>query len=179
MIYLIGVDHEIQHDGIGCASLSLRNKFSVFLKNKIVEYDITLLAEEFSEEALYEISKGKIATVKNVAEELKSEKPKVEHKFCDPNKKERKIIGIPCREEIKSMLNIQGPVCENSVEDNRIKEEERKYYPTREQFWFGEISNYLNRNIIFVCGAEHVRNFEILLTEKKYKPIILVESWGK
>lgn len=172
MIYLIGVYHNIQHDGNGCADLSVRNKFQVFLMGKVKKYDIVLLAEEFSEEALQEHN-ATAGTLKYGADRLN-----IKHLFCDPNKEERKIIGILCREKIKSALNIRGGVHADSAEENRIKEKQKEYHPVREMFWFEKISNYLDRNIIFVCGADHVRSFETLLTSKEHKPVVLVENWA-
>lgn len=176
MIYLIGVNnHNIQHDGNGCADLSLRNKFSAFLKNKIVEYDIALLAEEFSEEALYKTSKGNMTTAQSAVKDLKAENLKIEHRFCDPDEEKRKEIGIPSRDEIKSKLGLRGPILLDSIQDKQIKEELRKYYPTREQFWFNKISDCFDRNILFLCGSNHIESFSLLLNSRQYKTEILCE----
>lgn len=170
MIYLIGINHNLQHNGNGSANLySLRNKFSAFLNEKIQEYGITLLAEEFNEEAL------KInAAIDTVAQHI-TDKLKIEHIFCDPNTEERQNIGIPSRAEIKSALSIKGLVV-SLEDDNRIKEEQRKYHPIREMYWFGKIEKYLHENLIFVCGADHLKGFEALLSSKGYKPVVLAEN---
>lgn len=176
MTYLIGLNHNIQHNGNGCADLSVRNKFSIFLKERIKEYAISLVAEEFNEDCLKN-SKGTVSTAHKVVEELKSEGLIIEHEFCDPNEKEREAIGIPRREEIKSMLNIHGLVIENSAEDNRIKEEQRKYHHVREKSWFNITEKHLNKNLIFICGADHIKSFEALLTTKGHETVVLVENW--
>lgn len=184
MIYLIGVnDHNIQHDGNGCADLSLRNKFSAFLRNKIKELGIDLLAEEFNEDALYKVSHGKIATVKNVVEELKSEKLKIGHRFCEPSKTYRKLKNILSSSEILSKkLNIHSyKESSPNLDKNQQKifnSEKKKSFLARETFWFEQISNSLDKNIIFVCGADHVERFGALLLEKGYKSIVLVKYWG-
>ncbi len=181
MIYLVGVNnHNIQHDGIGCADLFLRNKFSAFLKNEIVEHDIVLLAEEFNEEALYKISKGNIATVQNVVKDLRAENFKIEHRFCEPSIDERELRGILSPAEILSKkLNIKIERKLNENEQKIFDEEKMKSFFARESIWFEKISNYLDRNVIFVCGVDHIRSFEILLTDKRYKPIILIENWSE
>ena len=171
MIYLIGVNHKIQHNRDGDTGLSLRNKFSAFLVSKVKEYNITLLAEEFSEQAFQE-SNATIDTVKDVAEKLS-----IKHLFCDPNKKERKGINIPCREEIKNTFNIHGPVIGSSSEDSRIKEEQRKYHNVRENFWYNRIEKHISKNLIFICGADHMKSFETLLVGKGHKTIVLIENW--
>jgi len=182
MIYLVGIsDHNVQHNGNGCADLFVRNKFSMFLKEKIKEYDISLVAEEFNEDALYEVSKGNISTVKNVAEELKSEGLKIEHRFCELSKNERKARNILSPSEIYSeKLNIHrysGPKPKLDKDQQKIFDGEmEKSFLARETVWSEKISDYIDRNVIFVCGVDHVRSFELLLTGKEYKPMILVEN---
>ena len=185
MIYLIGIsDHNIQHNGNNSADPFLRNKFSIFLKEKIKEHNIILVAEEFNEDALHKVSNGNIATVKNVVEELKSGKLKIEHRFCEPSEAYRKLKNILSPSEILSKkLNIHsygesGPNLDKDQQkifDSEIK----KSFSARETFWFEKIGNYLDRNVIFVCGADHVRSFGALLTRKGYRPTVLIESWGK
>jgi len=166
MIYLIGIiDHGFQHDVIGSVDENARRKFLLYLESTIKRYKASLISEENSEEALRESN----STIRPIADKLN-----IKHLFCDPDREERNNIGIPSREEIKSMLNIQGLVCENSVEDNQIKEEQRKYHPIREKFWFGKIEPYLSEVIIFLCGFDHIKSFEFLLIDKGYTPKVLV-----
>ncbi|MBI3335067.1 MAG: hypothetical protein HY001_01035 [Candidatus Portnoybacteria bacterium] len=168
MVYLIGIKHEFQHNGHGGINGHVREKFISCLENEIKIHSVFLVAEEFSEEALQK-SDATISTLKHVADKLK-----INHFFCDPNTEERKIIGIPSREEIKNTLNIKGPVYENSVDDNRIEEEQRKYHQIRENFWLEKIKIYLKKPIIFLCGLDHLENFKLLLDNKGYETEVLV-----
>jgi len=185
MIYLIGIsDHNIQHNGNNSADPFLRNKFSIFLKEKIKEHNIILVAEEFNEDALHKVSNGNIATVKNVVEELKSEKLKIEHRFCEPSEAYRKSKNILSPSEILSKtLNIHsyGESCPNLDKNQQkiFKSEMKKSFLARETFWFEKIRGYLDKNMIFVCGVDHIGSFELLLTKKGHKPMILVENWEK
>jgi hypothetical protein len=173
MIYLIGVDHKIQHNGNGCADLFLRNKFSAFLKDKIQEYNITLLAEEFNEDCLKN-SKANIATIKSVAEESK-----IEHRFCELSENERKKRKILSSNEIYSeKLNIHsynGSKPNLNKEQQEIFDEEmEKSFLQRETEWFCKIRDDLDRNILFVCGSDHIKSFKTLLIGKGYKPMVLI-----
>lgn len=174
MIYLIGVDHKIQHNGIGCADLSLRNKFSAFLKDKIQEYGITLLAEEFNEDCLKNLKD--IATIKNVAEELK-----IEHRFCELSENERKVRKILSPSEIYSeKLNIHsysGLKPNLNKEQGEIFDKEmEKSFLQRETEWFCKISDCLNtKNILFICGSDHLESFLLLLNSRQCKVKILFD----
>lgn len=172
MIYLIGVNHNIQHDGNNCADLSLRNKFSAFLKNKIKEYGIVLLAEEFNEDCLKN-SKGNIATVKSVAEESK-----IEHRFCEPRENERKSRNILSPNEIYSkkldIHSYHGSSPNLNEDQQKIFDREmEKAVLARETEWFQKISDCLDRNILFVCGQDHIESFLLLLNSRQYKVKIL------
>lgn len=167
MIYIIAIKHESQHNG-PYSNEVLRNKLVFYLENAIKKYAISLIAEEFNEKTLTN-SHATIDTAKYVADKLN-----VKHLFCDPNEEERKLIGIPLREEIKNTLGLKGPIFVDSLEDKQITEEQRKYYPIRENFWFEKIEQYLDEVIIFLCGSDHVESFKSLLSIKGYTVKVLV-----
>ncbi len=174
MIYLIGVEHKIQYDGSYAKSQQERDKFSIYLKQQVLKLKISLIAEELSEEALRKY-KGNNSTAKLVAKELN-----VIHLFCDPNTNERKLAGIPPKEEIKNEIEKNIPknyIHRYQLRDEKTNEEMKKYHTIREKFWVEKIKNYLNQGILFICGAEHVQSFEKLLLENKCKASILIMDW--
>jgi hypothetical protein len=175
MVYLIQVsDHNIQHNGNGSANVRLRDKFSDFLKKKVLDLNIVLIGEEFNEDAL-KGSKGNISTVKNIAEELK-----IKHRFCEPSIEERKLKNILSRSEILSKkLNIKIEKRLNESEQKILDEEQEKSFAAREEIWFEKIKDVLDKNIGFVCGLSHIQRFRLLLNNKGYKTEILVDSWEK
>ena len=181
MIYLVGIsDHNKQHNGNDCADLFLRNKFSAFLKDKIKEYGIALLAEEFNEDCLKN-SKGNIATVRSVAEELKTKGIKLEHIFCEMSESERKRRGILSPSEIWSkkldIKSYQGSSPNlNENQKNIFDKEIEKSFLARETFWFEKISDYFDRNILFVCGLDHVESFLLLLNSRHHKVKVLCDN---
>lgn len=90
MVYLIGVDHQVQHNGPPMTpdrETATRN-FCKVLKLSAKKLNISILAEEFNEDAL-RISKASTATVRDAADCLG-----LKHLFCDPTRQERKDLGI-------------------------------------------------------------------------------------
>ena len=167
MIYLIGIRHEFQHNGCGSVEENSRENFISYLENMIKEHKASLIAEEFSEEALQK-SNATISAAKCVANKLN-----IKHLFCDPNTKEREIIGIPSCDEIKKGLAFTKPYL-NHGEVKILDAEKKKYFPQRENFWFEKIEKHLNEVIIFLCGSDHIKSFESLLIDRGYTPEILV-----
>lgn len=167
MIYLVGIKHEYQHDGSDRVDESAKRNFIAALENMIKECGVSLIAEEFSVQALKN-SNATVSTARHIANKLN-----IKHLFCDPNDEERKNIGVPSREIIKSLLNIKGPVQINTQEYNLINEEARKYYSKREEFWFEKIMPHLGIVIIFLCGLDHLENFKSLLISKGTVPKVL------
>lgn len=90
MVYLIGVNHIIQHlsDNSSSQKVALVKEFELHLKQNGKEVGADLLAEEFSVDAL-RISRVAFSTVQMVAVQLK-----IPHRFCDPTLEERKRLGI-------------------------------------------------------------------------------------
>lgn len=167
MVYLIGIRHEFQHNGHGSVDGISRGKFTSYLENMIKEYGVSLVAEEFNEEALQK-SNATSSTAKCVADKLS-----IKHLFCDPNTKERKVIGIPSCDEIKKGLGFTKP-CLSHDEVKILDAEKKKYFPQRESFWFEKIKKHLNEVIIFLCGSDHINSFESLLINQGYTPDILI-----
>src|SRR6266700_329129 len=125
MVYLIGVNHLVQYDAPSVKIVrEERVAFRTHVLETIQKFNISLLAEEFSEEA-----KMKWGVRESILEKLGKDKG-IEHRFCEPTPIERKENGI-----------------EQSDGDKR------------EQFWLSRIEDCKNRNVLFVCGNEHVESF--------------------
>lgn len=169
MIYLVGIRHEFQHNGRGSIDEISKKKLISYLESTIKEHGVSLIAEEFNEEALQK-SNATIDTVGCLADKLN-----IKHLFCDPNTEERKIIGIPSCDEIKKGLGFTKPYLSHD-EVKTLDAEKKKYFPQRENFWFEKIKKYPDEVIIFLCGPDHVEGFESLLVDKGYTPEILVAS---
>lgn len=89
MVYLVGVDHQVQHNGLDMTPEreSATRVFCTFLKLKATSLNISMFAEELNEDALCR-SRASIAIVRDVANRLG-----LKHLYCDPNCRERKELG--------------------------------------------------------------------------------------
>ena len=143
-IYLIGVFHEIQHhkETDSHNKTIIINDFIDYLIKNIKKYNITLLAEEFSEE---------VAEKNNIKESVLftvSTKLKIHHQYCDPDTDER--------------------ISNNISDDGK-----------REDFWLKRLETENHKNILFLCGNDHIKSFSHLLSDNKFQVIILKEECGK
>lgn len=180
MVYLIGTDHRVQHNGrVSDDSLindvnELIRKFEEYLLGKIKELNVCLIAEEFNEEALHK----KWAT-ESVARNI-ANKADIEHRFCDPTKSERRELGIPCKNDI--ILGLFGKQIKHSLtcdQKELIKKEEQKYWHIREKFWLDKIRDKLQEPLIFICGVDHIEGFKGLIIEKGFGVRIIDHDWGR
>lgn len=130
MIYLLGVNHQVQHE----RNAQLSMVFDFYLSKKVEELNITFIAEEWSEDS------SRISSVKTTVPQDIAKRYKIKHMYCDPRKDERKEIGWL------------------SKSDDYL----------REKFWLNKIKPYLNHNMIFVCGSDHLESFGKLLSKCGY-----------
>lgn len=193
MVYIIGVNHEIQHSPIG-ANQELRLEFSKFIKDIIAKYNIVLCAEEFNEEALG-FSHESESLLQRIALECD-----IEHRFCDPNSDERRKLGIPVladkKREIKMALNL--PIdCSLDIEKirntpisqqikDKLKEFEEyceankdRLWRIREEYWLDRIRDNIQEQILFICGHDHVQRFFDLINGNGFQAEIIHEFWNE
>lgn len=90
MVYLIGVDHIIQHldERADESKIALVRDFSEYLNEQAKSLRVDLIAEEFSLEAL-EKSNADISTAQYVSKDLG-----IQHLFCDLTTPERDRLNI-------------------------------------------------------------------------------------
>ena len=149
LLYLIGVNHAVQFKSavsqLFSESESVQNKreaFKAHVAEIIDTLQIEVLAEEFSEEgkrkpqeketalddqserAMFETAVAQ-CNYETMLEQFGKAKG-IEHRFCDPDSKERKTLGI--------------------------KESD---WGKREQVWLSRIADCKLRRVLFVCGDNH------------------------
>ncbi|MGB8993173.1 MAG: hypothetical protein WCD80_14055 [Desulfobaccales bacterium] len=162
MIYLIGVDHQLQHNGNNCAESQKRSAFVQYLVNKIKELNISLIAEEFNFEALGK-SQGTNSSCKIAAQESG-----IEHRFCDPTTSERESIRIPSKNKIIMDLFGKPKKILNHIENKQVNDEERMFFTLREKFWIDKIKDKNQENVIFICGKDHIVSFKSLVNKEGF-----------
>jgi len=180
MVYIIGIDHLLQYNGP--VPEYLLEEFRNFLSARIIEFNISVIAEEFNEEFLFEVLGATEATAKIVAG-----KSGVDHIFCDPEEHERKVLGIPYYADVRECVKLKYGIKENFIFDNALRKkvheetaaEVKKYWAVRERFWFDRIKERLAENILFLCGHEHVTSFRDYLEENGIEVCIVDEFWRR
>jgi len=151
-VYLIGVDHMIQHNGFVVGQhddfvvdpqkvADAIREFQEYLRQQVKITGATVLAEEFSKDAMSK-SRATNSTAKQVARELR-----IEHLFCDPTKAERERFGI-CSDD------------------------------QREDYWARRLVPLKADRILFVCGDKHVVTFPAVLERHGLKSRVLSRGWG-
>ena len=132
MLYLIGVDHQVQHNGraakAGPELDQRRGHFEGFLREIIARTKATVIAEESHEDVLSQFGATQ-SIPKCLADQLG-----IIHMFCEPSREERKRLGI-------TRLN-------NPAD-----------FTVRESFWLERILNLRSADVVFVLGAIHIDSF--------------------
>jgi hypothetical protein len=181
MINIIGVDHLIQYDN-RIVPEDVFCEFTNYLAKHTRMLNIKLIAEEFSNEALYDVYCATIATVKKATQEIG-----IEHRFCDPEESERKELGIPYYADIRDCIKRKYNIFDEIITDfdlrKKIEKEtsdvSKSFWGLREEFWFSKISDSLDKNILFVCGHEHTERFAALMAKKDAVCSVLEPYWKK
>jgi len=141
MIYLLGVDHQVQHQ----KNAQVSKKFMTYLGKSIRDLKIGFVGEEWFDDLLKE-NNITTTTTQDIASNHR-----IEHRFCDPNRRERNKIGW------------------RSKNDDHL----------REIYWMKKMSDKLNSNVIFICGSKHLIAFAKLLTISGHTCKILSEKFDE
>lgn len=178
MIYLIGIDHLLQYNGP--VPPELLEEFKEYLVAMIKKLNITLIAEEFNEEFLYDVFNATEGTAEKAAEASG-----ISHLYCDPDASEREALGIPYYADVMDMVKERHSVREKFIMDRGLREEVeretalevKKFWPVRERFWLNKLKRRLDENILFLCGHEHVSGFSALLSEEGIPAAVIENFW--
>ena len=166
VLYLVGTYHSNQP--LGCTE-GMYLEFKEYLPNLCDIESIDLLAEEFSEEAL-----GLWKATTTVAQQLATER-QITHIFCDPNTDQRRELGIPNDEELKSKLGY-GSIL-NLSQLKQISIEELSFWSIREEYWLNRVLEITANKCLFVLGSGHVDSFSMLLTNRGFSIEIKNHNW--
>ncbi|MFA4930941.1 MAG: hypothetical protein WC570_03710 [Patescibacteria group bacterium] len=167
IIYLLGIHHLVQWNN----TLKITEEFIDFLTTKIGSLHVDLIAEEFSEEAK---SRNNInqTTTEKVAEVLN-----IKHLLCDPSIVEREAIGYLTSQELREKFGSKSSFEGTDEFIKRKKFEKEFMWPIREKYWLDKIKNKSFKNIIFVCGCEHLESFKFMLEQNNYSVLILEKQF--
>jgi hypothetical protein len=152
MLYLIGVDHSVQHDGRTSYQDPefdrLREAFPELLSQAARKTSAKIIAEENNTDVL-----KKFSATKSIASAVASEIG-IEHLFCEPSIQERAQLGI---------TDIAYP---SDIEK-------------RENFWLEKLKKVKETPILFILGADHVGSFSKLANNSGFAVSVIEEYYGK
>lgn len=168
MIYLIGLNHNVQYVYEG--KLSSSTSFKEYLEKVIDELSISIIVEELSIEAI-----EREKAIDSIAHVLALSK-EIEHRYADPDSQTRRLLGIPSEEKIRQELGF-GPAL-SSEELARLDQAKAEYHGIREKYWFSQVKDDNDKNVLFLCGDSHIQDFLTLLKNSNCQAVILSTNWN-
>jgi hypothetical protein len=180
MIHIIGTRHSLQiwtpakrHGESLDATKEAVERFECYLADAARALKAEVIAEEASEEWIEAHGEGASSVAKDVAGKLD-----VQHIFCDANTTERRSLGLMAEEELLNHAMAVWVRTGGEFQDV-YAEELKKQTPIREAFWLGRLKECGpdDRSIVFVCGADHVDTFKVLLEAQNISASILRRDW--
>lgn len=157
MIYILGVAHRAQSRKPGGQKTEAQQFFEFCLRRTVLEVRPAFIGEEDNEDFLAD--RGEISIAEEIAVELG-----IEHRFCEPNKKERSAIGSKNFMTIALDLAHTESLSNDELECKARAVEIARYFPVRERSWLERLKDCRSAVCIFVCGDVHLRSFGSLLT---------------
>ena len=164
-VVLVGTSHAYQRGGESCSPSELI-AFQDFIYSLCQKWQIELVTEEMSQGALEERGLTD-STVKQVVSSNS-----IRHKYIDPDREQRKGLGITENSDIK----VQGVFQEWS--DAEIERRIGVEYKKRESLWLWSLLLIDQWPSLFVCGSEHVDSFSKLLQNSQIVVHIGASDWA-
>ena len=171
-VVLFGTAHSIQRRG------NEPTAFRAILMEECKKHNVKAIAEE--------IDNGLVTVASMLAADLK-----MGHLYADPDNNERVKRGIEsdCRHDIVREYGDQYPQIKiwpgEPSEENLPAEVWEEYdrrtsesYRMRERVWLEKIISFDKWPLLFVCGANHFREFSKLLEVSRYHVIKSHEDWA-
>jgi hypothetical protein len=157
MIYLIGVEHGVQSISVGGEETADHTKYRLCLEQAIEKYQPTVVAEEYSEDALSRSVSVRHRPQEFFTRKIASERS-VKHLLCDPTLRAKYSMGY----QGSDGWEMQIPQV-STREPNRVllasALEVIKDFPLRENYWLQHLKDVLQQKIVFVCGDYHLDTF--------------------
>jgi hypothetical protein len=157
MLHILGVAHRAQSRKLDSQPTEAQEEFASAIRAIIEDFHPSFIAEEDNEQFLAE--RSEISVSKQIADDKA-----IEHRFCDPNTKERCAIGYKNFMSIALDLWMVEPDLSNDQLTCKARAIEiALYFPVREQFWLNRLQGCRDANAIFACGDIHIESFGRLL----------------
>jgi hypothetical protein len=170
MLHIAGTSHHYQF-GAGvrfgpdhCTEADER-AFVELLHNLAHSCAAEVFAEELNQQALAEV--GKTSSVM----QLVAATLKLPHLFCEPDRAERTALKIMDENEIR--FSVFPKRLDEAVVQARAAESWRR----REQEWLQRLVIAKSKNVVFVCGANHISTFVPLAQAEGFECKVVHAHW--
>jgi len=171
MIYLLGITHRIQYDGMLGPEQKYIDVFTEAVGHMLEDLSIEVVVEEANDDSK-KWNRVELTVVERIARAKK-----IKFIFCEPSLEERKANGILTQPQIIEAHGF-SPFGDLSDEEKKIvDQEEIKFFPIREALWFDTIKDDVGSNILCVIGAGHIKSFRTLLEKKGCEVQVIAENW--
>lgn len=170
MLYIIGTSHHYQFGagvrfGRSYCTEADQSALAEMLRDLAVSFSAEVLAEELNQRALTEVEKT-ASVMQSVAAELA-----IPHLFCEPDRAERVNLGI--RDENEIRISAFPDKLDEAVVQRLVVESWRR----REKEWLRRLVVAKTKNVVFVCGADHIETFVPLAQEQGFECKVLHANW--
>ena len=170
MLNIVGTSHHYQFGagtsfGDDYCTEENQSAFVDMLRILAVTLEAKILAEELNQQALEEVGKN-TSVLQLVAKGLA-----IQHMFCDPDRGERVKLGI------KSENEIRITAFPKRLSEAVVKKLEAESIKRREQEWLRRLVEAKSKNILFICGANHISTFVQLALGAGFKCRVAHANW--
>jgi hypothetical protein len=159
-VVLIGTSHTYQRSGH-----AREGEFRTLINEVSAAFKVRAIAEEMSREALEQKE-----TSRSLCEEI-ANAAGLSHRYCDPNNEQRKALNLRGKQDIEW----DGFCFDWSPE--RIEQEVAASHSIRERYWLTQLLQLARWPVLFICGADHIDSFYLVLKSKGLHVDIVVRDW--
>jgi hypothetical protein len=96
----------------------------------------------------------------------------VPHRYCDPDNRQRQILGICDETDIRSRAFLNN--WNGAATDQKV----RASHESRERFWLDQLLVLDLWPVVFVCGANHAKSFSSVLKLRGLHVDVVANDWA-
>lgn len=159
-VILVGTTHKYQYPGSPA-----EREFQVCLQHLCSHWAIAAIAEEMNVEALKQKEVDS-----SIARQL-ARSWDIRHRYCDPVSAERELLRIISEQQIRLDGFFQN------LSNDEIERAVVASHSIRERYWLEELGKLNAWPVVFICGANHIERFSVLLQANGISVTIAFRDW--
>jgi len=161
MFYLIGVNHDVQRHAPGAEFEAHQVELERCLSAAIEKCRPALIAVEESEDTLKDKRKGVCVVYESIPRNF-ARRHAIEPMLCEPSDDWKAQHG--CMDSLTLHLELSVSDLLRGIPSNQEKAAIAAvgmalFFPLREKYWLDQFKDYLQSDVIFVLGDNHIDSF--------------------